>query len=160
MRNSGLYTFEKESIPEIWSYHDSIKKTYWVEMTIKNKKIKNQDSTFYEPYKIYNISEVNVFTDFNYSNRGKDITDSTSYKGHDFYSFDKLRYKPKAISDAIFIKPNSIYKENDKSHTLTQLNNLRTFKYPDIKYILDERDSTNTSLIANILLSPLKKILS
>jgi len=156
MRNSGLYTFEKESI-HYGNDYDSIKKANWVELFIDDKKIKDQDSTFYEPYKIHKISEVNVFTDFNYNNRGKDITDSTSFNGHNFYSFDKLRYKPKAISDVVFIKPNTIFKDNDKSLTLTQLNNLRTFKYPDIKYIIDERDSTNTSLIANILLTPLKK---
>ena len=157
MRNSGLYTFEKESTSEMLSEYDSIKKTFSVKVSITDRKARNQDSTFYEPYKIHKISEVNIFTDFNYSNRGRNIIDSASYNGHNFYSFDKLRYKPKAISDAIFIKPNTIFKDNDKSLTLTQLNNLRTFKYPDIKYILDERDSTNTSLIANILLTPLKK---
>ncbi len=156
MRNSGLYTFEKESV-HYGNDYDSIKKTNWVEIFIDDKKIKDQDSTFYEPYKVHKISEVNVFTDFNYDNRRKNITDSASFNGHNFYSFDKLRYKPKAISDAIFIKPNTIFKDNDKSLTLSQLNNLRTFKYPDIKYILDERDSTNTSLIANVLLTPLKK---
>ena len=157
MRNSGLYTFEKESTSKMVSEYDSIKKTYTVGVFITDRKVRNQDSTFYEPYNVHKISEVNVFTDFNYNNRGENITDSTSYSGHNFYSFDKLRYKPKAISDAIFIKPNTIFKDNDKSLTLSQLNNLRTFKYPDIKYILDERDSTNTSLIANILLTPLKK---
>jgi len=156
MRNSGLYTFEKESVHYV-NITDSIKKTNWVKIFIDDKKIKNQDSTFYEPYKVHKISEVNVFTDFNYDNRKLNITDSTTFNGHNFYSFDKLRYKPKAISDAIFIKPSSIFKDKDKSLTLTQLNNLRTFKYPDIKYILDDRDSTNTSLIANILLTPLKK---
>ena len=157
MRNSGLYTFEKESIPEMWYYPDSIKKTDWIEIIIVDKKIKDQDSTFYEPYKIHKISEVNVFTDFNYNNVGKRITDSANYNGHHFYSFNKLLYKPKAISDAIFIKPNSIYRDIDKSQTLNQLNNLKTFKYPNIKYIVDERDSTNTSLIANVFLTPLKK---
>jgi len=157
MRNSGLYTFEKESISKMDANYDSIKKTYWIDIFIDDKKVRNQDSTYREPYKIYKISEVNIFTDFNYKNKEKVITDSTTYIGHNFYSFDKLRFKPKALSDAIFIKPNSIYKDNDKTLTLTQLNNLKTFKYPSIKYIIDDRDSTKTSLIANILLTPLKK---
>jgi len=157
MRNSGLYHFEKESISEMGAYHDSIKKTYWIDIFIDNKKVRNQDSTYREPYKIYKVSEVNIFTDFNYKNKEKPITDTTTYNGHNFYSFGKLRFKPKALSDAIFIKPNTIYKDNDKTLTLTQLNNLKTFKYPNIKYIIDERDSKGTSLIANILLTPLKK---
>ena len=36
MRNSGLYTFEKESTSEMLSEYDSIKKTFWVEMFIDN----------------------------------------------------------------------------------------------------------------------------
>ncbi len=157
MRNSGIYTFEKESISEMLAEYDSINKTYSVRISIRDKKNRSNDSIYYEPYKVYKISRVNVFTDFNYDNRNKKINDSATYNGHHFYSYDKLRYNPKAISDAIFIKPNEIFKDSDKSTTLTQLNNLKVFKYPDIKYVIDKKDSTNTSLIANILLTPLKK---
>ncbi len=157
MRNSGVFTFEKESISEMLAEYDSINKTYSVRISIRNKKTRTKDSTFFEPYKVYKISRVNVFTDINYENRNKEISDSATYNGHHFYSFDKLRYKPKAISDAIFIKPNEIFKDSDKSTTLTQINDLRTFKYPDIKYVIDKKDSTGTSLIANILLTPLEK---
>ena len=156
MRNSGLYTFEKESIYFVPAY-DSIKKTYWVETFIEDKKVKDYDSTYNEPYKVFKISDVNVFTDFKYKNIGKNITDTITYNNHRFYSFDKLRYKPKALSDVIFIQPNTIYKDSDKALTLNQLNNLKAFKYPDIKYVVDERDSTGTSLMANILLTPLKR---
>mgnify|MGYP006104253851 FL=1 len=157
MRNSGIYTFEKESISEMLAEYDSIKKTFSIRISIIDRKVRNQDSTFYEPYKIFKISKVNVFTDYSYNNRVKKISDSAIYNGHHFYSIDKLRYKTKAISDAIFIKPNEIFKNTDKSLTLKQLNNLRTFKYPDIKYEIDKKDSTKTSLIANIFLTPLKK---
>lgn len=156
MRNSGLYTFEKESI-YFENAYDSIKKTDWVELFIEDKKVKDHDSTHNEPYKVFKISEVNVFTDYKYKNIGKSITDSTTYNNHYFYSFDKLRYKPKALSDVIFIQPNTVYKDSDKALTLNQLNNLKAFKYPNIKYIVDDRDSTGTSLMANILLTPLKK---
>lgn len=156
MRNSGLYTFEKESI-YFENAYDSIKKTDWVELFIEDKKIKDHDSTSKEPYKIFKISEVNVFTDFKYNNKDKAITDSVTYNNHNFYSFGKMRYKPKALSDVIFIKPNTVYKDSDKALTLNQLNNLKAFKYPNIKYSIDERDSTQTSLMANILLTPLKR---
>lgn len=156
MRNSGLYTFEKEGI-YFENAYDSINKTDWVELFIENKKIKDRDSTFSETYKVFKISEVNVFTDYKYTNIGKPITDSVTYNNHHFYSFDKLRYKPKALSDVIFIQPNTVYKDRDKALTLNQLNNLKAFKYPNIKYSIDKRDSTGTSLMANILLTPLKK---
>lgn len=156
MRNSGLYTFEKESI-YFENAYDSIKKTDWIELFIEDKKIKDHDSTYSKPYKVFKISEVNVFTDYKYKNINKAITDSITYNNHRFFSFGKLKYKPKALSDVIFIQPNTIYKDNDKALTLNQLNNLKAFKYPNIKYVIDERDSTGTSLMANILLTPLKK---
>lgn len=157
MRNSGFYTFEKESVT-LEAAYDSIKKTMWIEVDIKDKK-KRVDFAHSQtiPYNIFKISEVNVFTDFTYNNRGKAITDSSSYNGINFYSFKKQRFKPKALTPSINIKQNNVYRDLDKSSTLTQLNNLRTFKYPNIKYIIDPRDSTNTSLIANILLTPEKK---
>ena len=156
MRNSGLYTFEKDNMRAKATY-DSINKSYWIEFFIKNKKITDHDSVWYEPYKVYKISEVNVFTDFAYNKKDKPVTNTTIYKNYNFFSFGKQRYKPKALADAIFIKPGDVYKDNSKILTLNQLNNLKTFKYPNIKYVLDERDSTNTSLIANVLLSPLKR---
>lgn len=156
MRNSGLYKFEKESILYDAAY-DSIKKTYWIEQIIKNKKVREHDTIYEEPYKVYKISEVNVFTDFAYKNKNNVITDSITYNNHNFYSFEKQRFRPKAISDVIFIKPGDVYKDIDKAQTLTQLNNLRTFKYPNIKYSVDTRDTTSTSLIANILLTPRKR---
>jgi hypothetical protein len=36
-------------------------------------------------------------------NSGSKFTDSTTYKSFNFYTHEKLRYKPHAITDAIFI---------------------------------------------------------
>ena len=156
MRNNGLYTFAKEQT--YYEYQpDSIQKTTTWNLVVNNKRVRKQDSLVETPFKVFKISEVNVFTDFDYTNKGKPITDSTTYNNHNFYSFNKQRFKPKALSDVIAIQSGDVYRDLDKSKTLNQLNNLKTFKYPDIKYILDERDSTQTSLIANILLTPEKK---
>ncbi len=156
MRNNGLFTFEKEQI--IYHYNpDSIQKTISWRVEIKDRKIRTHDGYKLMPFKVYKISEVNVFTDYQLKNKGKSITDSTTYYNHNFYSFGKQRFKAKALSDVIAIQVGDVYKDIDKSKTLNQLNNLKTFKYPDIKYLLDERDSTQTKLIANILLTPKKK---
>ncbi len=156
MRNNGVYTFEKEQII-CWEDPDSVQKTISWNIDIKNKKRRTHDGFKEVPFQIYKISEVNVFTDFKQENKGKPIIDSASYNNHNFYSFDKLRYKPKALSDVIAIQVGDVYRDIDKAQTLNQLNNLKTFKYPNIKYTIDERDSTQTSLIANILLTPEKK---
>ncbi len=65
-----------------------------------------------------------------------------------------MRYTPKALSDAIFITKDSIFKDLDRGRTYRYLNELQTFKYPNIDYDVNENDST---LIANIFLSPRKK---
>ena len=41
--------------------------------------------------------------------------------------------------------------------TSSTLSQLRIFKYPNIKYVEDPRDSTNTNLIANVFLTPREK---
>ncbi len=156
LRNAGFYFFKKDRI-SFQNIYDSIKHTYRIETIIKNQQIKTLDSSYFAPHKPYKISDVRIYTDFKYQNIDSAFTDSAQYHNYKLYSFGKLRYKPKAITNAVFIKPNSLYKDYDKSLTLKQLNNLKTFKYPTIKYKLDPRDSTNNSLVANILLSPLKR---
>jgi len=157
MRNNGLFTFEKEQIFCDY-YLDSIQKKVTWDIVINDKTIKTHNNELKKlPFKIYKISEVNVFTDYSLKNKGRVITDSITYNNHNFYSFGKQRFKPKALSNVIAIQVGDVYKDLDKAKTLTQLNNLKTFKYPNIKYTIDERDSTQTSLIANILLTPEKK---
>src|SRR5690606_35752911 len=77
--------------------------------------------------------------------------------GYYVYSYGKQMFKPKAIVDAVFIEPGRIYRDWDRSLTYNHLNGLGVFKYPNISYELDPADSTQTSLIANILLSPKEK---
>jgi len=156
MRNNGVFTFEKEQII-CWYDPDSIQKTVSWNIDIKNKRRRTHDGFEQVPFKIYKISEVNVFTDFKQENKGKPITDSVTYNNHNFYSFGKQRFKPKALSDVIAIHVGDVYRDIDKAKTLNQLNNLKTFAYPNIKYVVDERDSTQNSLIANVLLTPKKK---
>lgn len=127
MRNNGLYTFAKEQT--YYQYDpDSIQKTTTWNLVVNNKRVRNHDSIIETPFKVFKISEVNVFTDFDYENKGKAITDSITYNNHNFYSFDKQRFKPKALSDVISIQAGDVYRDLDKSKTLNQLNNLKTFK--------------------------------
>ncbi|MEM1002673.1 MAG: BamA/TamA family outer membrane protein, partial [Bacteroidota bacterium] len=84
----------------------------------------------------------------------RQISDSVKFKGFNLYSFDKLKYRPKALTDAIFIKDSSIYRDIDRSRTLRYLNQLQMFRYPSIEYVENIEDTT---LTANIYLSPKKK---
>tara|TARA_R100001369_G_scaffold21881_4_gene39781 strand:+ start:28566 stop:31130 length:2565 start_codon:yes stop_codon:yes gene_type:complete len=155
-RNNGVYYFDQEYI----SFEaDTVGTNNKVNTTviINNRQVNQSDTTARVPFKIHTISKVNVFTDYTFANRYKPVTDSASYMGYNIYSFDELNYKPRAITDAIFIKPGEIFKDTDRTRTYNRMNSLRVFKYPNIEYTLDPADSTNTDLVANIFLSPQPK---
>ena len=155
-RNNGVYNFDQEYI----SFDaDTVDTNHKVNTTliIKNQRNNIGDSISRVPFKIHKISKVNIFTDYAYAERNKALTDSARHEGYSLYSFENMRYEPEAISDAIFIKPGTIYKDTDRTRTYNRVNALRVFKYPDIQYTLDPSDSTNTDLITNIFLTPLPK---
>lgn len=155
-RNNGVYNFDQEYISFDADTVDTNQKLNTT-LIIKNQRNNIGDSISSVPFKIHKISKVNIFTDYAYSNRNEVITDSASHAGYSLYSFNEMRYKPEAISDAVFVKPGNIYSDTDRTRTYNRLNSLRVFKYPDIQYTLDPEDSTNTDLITNIFLTPLPK---
>lgn len=152
-RNRGLYHFQENYIkrPDI----DTIGKKNKLNITfnIGNRIVKNADSTYTEPFKLYKINKVNIFTDKQVKERAIGI-DSISYKKFNFYSSGKLKYKPKALVNAIFIEEGKLFSEQDKTLTTRALSNLKVFAYPRIQYV---EDATGNGLIANIVLTPLKK---
>ncbi|GAA4277211.1 translocation and assembly module lipoprotein TamL [Aquimarina mytili] len=155
-RNSGLFHFEKEYIK---FDADTINTGHKVNLNllIKNRSVAFGDSTARIPFKVHKISKVNVFTDYSYQNRNKKPTDSMFYRGYNIYGFDEIQFTRKAITNSILINPGEIYRDSDKIFTYNQINNLRTFKYPNIQYDIDPNDPSGENLIANILLTPRKK---
>lgn len=155
-RNSGLYHFDQDYIG---FEADTVNTGHMVNVTylIPNRKLTEGDSTSTTPFKVHKISDVRIVTDYSFANRDKKYTDSATYNGYTLFSYDKLRFKPKAITNAITITPNNIFKDIDRTLTYSQISNLRIFKYPNISYQEDPRDSTGTDLIATILLNPRKK---
>ncbi|WP_234418219.1 BamA/TamA family outer membrane protein [Aquimarina aquimarini] len=155
-RNSGLFHFEKQFIK---FDADTIGTNHKVNLNllIKNRPVTIGDSTTRTPFKVHKISKVNVFTDYSYQNRNQKPKDSTSYKGYHIYGFDKIKYTRKAITNSVLITPGEIFRDKDRTLTHNQINNLRTFKYPNIRYENDPKDPTGKNLVANILLTPRKK---
>lgn len=154
-RNNGVYFFQ----PNYVTFDiDTIKKVNKanINLTINNYSYQEQDSSRTEPFKIYKISDVNIYTDYSPTKK-LNITDSTTYKNFNLYSQNKLKYKPRAITNAIFITKGSLFADNKTVLTTRYLNNLKIFNYPTIQYEVDPRDTTAQSLIAKIYLSPRKK---
>ncbi|EGV44071.2 outer membrane protein assembly factor [Bizionia argentinensis JUB59] len=151
-RNSGVYHFSEDYVYFEMDTIDTNKKVK-VELQIRDRLIKNQDSSRREPFKIYKVKDVNIFTDYSYNDRNKQQKDSATYKGYNLFSNEKLRFKPKALTDAVFITPDSTFRDKDRTMSYRHISELRTFKYPNIEYI----ENADTTLTANVFLTPLKK---
>lgn len=156
MRNSGLYYFDQDYVGFDADTNGTGHKVH-IDYIIPNRRISQGDTTITVPFQIHKINEVRIYTDYTYSNREKEIKDSVNYEGYRLFGYDKLKYRPKAITDAISITPGDIFKDIDRTLTYRQLGELRNFRYPNISYQEDPRDSTGTGLISTILLTPKKK---
>ncbi len=99
-RDNGAYEFQQNNIKFDIDTLETGHKTN-IELVINNQKIKNGDSTTTKPFKLYKISKVNIFTDLPTDKLQTTIQDSASYKNFNLYSFKKLKYKPRALSDAV-----------------------------------------------------------
>ncbi|NGY38620.1 BamA/TamA family outer membrane protein [Flavobacterium sp. XN-5] len=155
-RNNGVYYFQ----PTYVNFDiDTIQKgdKAGVNLIIKDYSFQDKDSSRTEPFKMYKISDVNIYTDYSSNKSNQPITDSVTYKNFNLYSHDKLKYKPHAITDAIFITKGGLFADNKTILTTRYLNNLKIFNYPSVQYEIDTRDTTYSSLIAKIYLTPRKK---
>ena len=153
-RNRGLYHFQENYIkrPDVDTI-DKPKNKLNITFSIGNRIVKKGDSSYTEPFKLYKISKVNIFTDKQVKEKAIGI-DSITYKKFNFYSSGKLKYKPKALINSIFIEEGNLFSEQDKTLTTRALSNLKVFAYPRIQYV---EDASGSGLIANIVLTPLKK---
>ncbi|MCD0463953.1 BamA/TamA family outer membrane protein [Flavobacterium sp. ENC] len=155
-RNHGAYFFQ----PTYVTYDiDTIgkKNKADVNLIINNNTIQERDSSRTEPFKLYKISDVNIYTDYSPANSKTPIKDSTTYNNFNLYSYKKLKYKPRAITDAVFISKGSTFSDTRTTLSSRYLNNLKIFNYPSIQYEVDKRDPLGESLIANVFLTPRKK---
>lgn len=155
-RNNGLYHFEEDNITFEADTIDTGTKVNTA-VIIQNQEMTINGNATRVPFKIHDISRVNIFPDYAYEKRNRPITDTTTFEGYHIYGFDQLRYRSQALTDAIFITPGNMYSDQDRTLTYNRLNQLRIFRYPNIEYMPDPADTTNTDLIANIFLTPRKR---
>ena len=126
-----------------------------INLIIGNESIRVEDSVYSLPFQLYKINKVNIYTDNSPANQNRLIQDSTVYKDFTLYSVDKLKYRPKSLTDGVFVTKGNYFSDIKTNLTSKYLSNLKVFNYPTIQYIQDKKDSKG--LIANIYLSPRKK---
>lgn len=155
-RNSGLYHFDQDYV---LFESDTINTGHKANITyiIPDRKVVRGDTTVTVPFEIYKVDKVRIITDYTADNQNKTFKDSVEYNGYTLYSYEKMRYRPKALVDAISITPGEIFRDIDRTLTYSQLNDLKIFKYPNVSYSEIKKDSTDNLLLATILLSPQKR---
>lgn len=153
LRNAGLYHFAQDYITFEIDTIGTNKKVN-TDLIIPNRIVRYDDSIEVKPFNIYKIKGVNIFTDDTYQNKDVAPTDTITYKDFNIYSYGKSKYRAKAITDAVFITKGGVFKDINRTRTYRYLNELRTFKYPNIEYVENVEDTT---LTANIYLIPKKK---
>lgn len=156
-RNNGAYYFQESNIRYEVDTLISTPNTANIDIIIENRTVKSGDTLVQTPFKIYKVSEVNIFTN-NAARNLENIRDSVRYNNFNIFSANKLDYRPKAITDAIFITQGSTYNDFRRVLTSRAISNLKVFNYPSIEFMEDKRDSTGQSLISNIFLTPRKKL--
>lgn len=154
-RNNGAYYFQQNYINYSIDTLNSNSKAN-IDLNIENQAIRVGDSTKIMPFKLYKISDVNIYTDNLTSKTNSTILDSVSYNNFNLYSASKLKFRPKAITDAVFISKGSTFSDTKTTLTSRSLGGLRVFNYPLIQYLVNPKDEN--SLIANIYLSPRPKL--
>ncbi|RYZ21692.1 MAG: outer membrane protein assembly factor, partial [Chitinophagaceae bacterium] len=155
-RNNGVFYFQQNYIKFDIDTVDTGHKAH-ADMVIEDYTFRVGDSSFTKPFKIFKVSEVNIFTDATLGRNRENIKDSITYNGFNLYAYQKQKYRPKAITDAVFIAPGTTFADWRTTVTSRYLSNLRVFNYPTIQYQEDPKDPTGQSLIANIFLVPRKK---
>lgn len=153
-RDNGVYHFQ---INHILHQIDTINtgKKVNVKLIIEDREVKDEDKMIKVPFKIYTINNVNIYT-LNSSKKITDkIKDSAHYKNYNIYSDGKLKFKPKALTNAIFIEKGKLFSDSDKALTSRSISNLKNFHFPNIEYIEDPKDKNK--LNANIYLIPKDK---
>lgn len=144
-RNSGIYRFNKNAI--VFDA-DTTKQPYRVPI-----KMVVSDSISGKPFKIQNIRNVKIYTDYAYNLHKDSIKEKENYKGYHFLSVKKIKYKPHYLLDAVFIKPGDTYSDKTTDLTRLHLQDLNNFKMVDVRY----KELPSDSLDAYIYLTPQKK---
>lgn len=155
-RNSGVYNFQESSINyDIERDTSQVADDQLMAVQLNIEKPRNAgDSLAIDNYRVHRLKKINIYTDY-FDRNQTDSLKSLDYEDYTIFYTNKLKYKPKALTDAIFFEKDSIYRDLDRIRTYRQITNLNTFKYPNIGF---EQDTIQQGqLISNIYLAPRSK---
>ena len=153
-RNKGVYNFQQNSIQFTAAIDSSGADTKIpVIIEINDLQKRENDTLINFQYRIHPVSKINIYIDTpGQIGQLSSFMDSINYNNFSLFFKGKLKYKPKALEEVIFIKKGEAYSDLERSQTYRYISNLRNFKYPSITYNII--DSNKPDLVANIFLNP------
>ena len=152
-RNSGVYNFQESSINfDVVGDTTEVARDSALQITLNVRNPASRDSLPSSNYRIHRFKKVNIYTDYRFDTDKEDL-ESLDYEGYTLYYKDRLRYKPKALIDAIFFEKDSLYRDLDRIRTNRQITNLNNFTYPNMEFLAD----STGYLTSNIYLTPRPK---
>lgn len=148
LRNRGYYTVTRDNI------------TFDLDTTFDYKKVNirivvnRPDSN---DFKLYTLNNIYVYPNYTLSNINKlGYYDTIRFKGIDFIS-DIHKFKPKRLSEFIFLHEGHKYNQELYQLTLQRLSNVGVFKFASIEYKLTPNEPDSNKLDASIFLTPGKR---
>jgi len=81
----------------------------------------------------YVLNRVSLNTDYSLSDTSSAGRPPIMYRGYRYYPDEKV-FRAKAITNATFLYPDSVYRRRRSDQTLSRLMSLGTFKYVDIRF--------------------------
>jgi outer membrane protein assembly factor BamA len=149
-RNSGIWNFQESSITydilrDTLPSHDDQRMD--VELNIDNPRSRAEGEQD-RPYRVHRLDSVNIFAGISPGTPAEEL-EKISYEDFTIFYRGTLDYKPKALTDAVFLRKGNVYRDLDRIRTYRQINNLNTFRYPNIQLVETGEDQ----LVSNIYLS-------
>jgi outer membrane protein insertion porin family len=146
LENEGFYFFDDRYL--LFKADSTVgKRKVDLELTLEDKIPGRATQLHY-------LTEIDVYPNYSLaSDSTKTAADTTSINGYRYIDSQR-NFRPDIITDAINIKPDSLYRRRNHEYTLSHLMGLNLFKFVNIKY-RRAGPSDSTSLKAQIFLTPL-----
>jgi outer membrane protein assembly factor BamA len=153
LQQQGYYKFNKDFI----TYDaDTVAGTYRVDLRVRLQPYRfSADSV--GTHRAYSIREVSFVTDYDATQASFEQTlatnDSLHYNGYPIYYNERLSFRPKVLTDNLFIRPHALYSERDVQRTYNNLGRMSALRYTNIRFT---ETSDNNALDAYVILTPSK----
>ena len=151
-RNNGIENFQQKSI-RFKAYLDSLGEDLKIPVgiVIQNEAKRDQNNIVEIPYVVQKVNKIKLYIE-DPNKEFSFYTDTIQFNSLTILSDGKLNYKPKTLASGVTIKEGLPYSDQDRSNTYRYFSDLRIFKYPNIDFSADAKDSLG--LISSIYLTP------